>query len=103
LQTGQPERRKHRRFVMELDLLIVVAHGQLVVGQLRNMSSGGILFRCGVILPVGQLVEAELTWPLLMENGAALLLRVHGLIVRSDSEGTAISISKYHFHPSPSV
>ena len=88
---------------MELDLVIVVAHGPMVVGQLKNMSSGGILFRCGASLPVGQLVEAELTWPLLMENGAALLLRIHGIIVRSDSEGTAISISKYHFHPSPSV
>lgn len=88
---------------MELDLLVIAAHSQMIVGQVKNMSSGGILFHCGAILPVGQLVEAELTWPLLMENGATLLLRVHGIIVRSDSEGTAISISKYHFHPSPSA
>jgi hypothetical protein len=64
------------------------------------MSTGGLLFRCGVILPVGELIRADLSWPFPLESGQTLELRVQGMILRSDPAGTAISISKYQFHAS---
>ncbi|HEV3199467.1 MAG TPA: PilZ domain-containing protein [Bryobacteraceae bacterium] len=94
----QPNRRKHRRFAMELELRYTLTSGQTGTGEVLNMSTGGMLFRCGTVLPIGELIRADLTWPFLLEGGESLELRVHGMVLRSDLAGTAISISKYQIH-----
>ena len=65
------------------------------------MSAGGLLFRCETQLPVGEVIEADLTWPLPIETGQGLEFRVHGMICRSDSAGTAVSIGKHEFRRTP--
>jgi len=97
-ELAQPDRRKHRRFAMELELRYTLTSGQTGTGEVLNMSTGGLLFRCGNMLPVGELIRADLTWPFLLESGQPLELRVHGMILRSDLAGTAVSISKYQIH-----
>jgi len=84
---------------MELELRYTLTSGQTGTGEVLNMSTSGMLFRCGSMLPVGDLIRADLTWPFLLESGQPLELRVHGMIVRSDLAGTAISISKYQIRP----
>jgi hypothetical protein len=96
-ELAQPNRRKHRRFAMELELRYTLTSGQTGTGEVQNMSTGGLLFRCGIMLPAGELIRADLTWPFLLESGQPLELIVHGMILRSDLAGTAISISKYQF------
>ena len=96
-EAAQPNRRKHRRFLIELELRYRLASGKSGTGESVNMSSGGLLFSCEDPLPPGELIEADLTWPFLIENGQALELRVHGMILRSSVAGIAVSISKYQF------
>lgn len=91
------ERRRHRRFVMEFSLRYKLSSGQTGTGEVVNMSSGGLLFRGKQRLPLGELIEADLTWPFPLESGQSLELRVYGLVVRSSASGTAISISKHEF------
>lgn len=97
-ELAEPNRRKHRRFAMELELRYTLTSGQTGTGEVLNMSTGGLLFRCGSMLPAGELIRADLTWPFLLESGQSLELRVHGMVLRSDLAGTAISISKYQIH-----
>jgi hypothetical protein len=94
-ELARPNRRKHRRFAMELEVRYTLTSGQTGTGEVLNMSTGGLLFRCGIILPIGELIRADLTWPFLLESGQPLELLVHGMILRSDLAGTAISISKH--------
>ena len=82
---------------MELDLRYTLPSGQTGMGQLLNMSTGGMLFRCDNSLPLGELIDVALNWPFPLENGDALELYIHGIILRSTTSGTAISISKHTF------
>lgn len=66
-------------------------------GELVNISSGGLLFRSDAVLPKGELIEAELAWPSPMVAAQPLRLCIHGIIMRSDAGGTAVSIAKYEF------
>jgi hypothetical protein len=84
---------------MELELRYTLPSGALGSGEVLNMSTGGLFFRSGAVLPVGELIQADLTWPFLLDSGRALELQVHGMIIRSDPAGTAVSISKYQFRP----
>ena len=96
---AQPNRRKHRRLAMELKLRYTLESGETGTGEVLNMSTSGMLFRCGVMLPIGELIQAGLTWPFPLESGQPLELQVRGMILRSDLAGTAVSISKYQFRP----
>ena len=98
---ARPERRRHRRFSMELGLRYTLASGQTGTGEVINMSTGGLVFRGGIQLRAGELIQADLTWPFPLESGQSLELRVHGMVVRSDLMGTAVSISKYRFRAVP--
>jgi hypothetical protein len=89
--------------MMELGLRYVLESGKAGTGEVLNMSTGGLLFRCRIILPVGELIGADLTWPFPLESGKPLELRVRGMILRSDPAGTAISISKYEFRLAPNT
>jgi len=82
---------------MEMELRYQLSGGQSGAGELINISTGGLLFHCAETLPVGELLRADLTWPFPTQAGQPVELRVHGIIVRSDAQGTASSISKRHF------
>src|SRR5215831_6278920 len=80
------ERRVDRRYDIGLDLrwkLVkrrkVLDHG---TGRTIDLSSGGILFESGRLLPVGLNVELSISWPALLHNVAPMQLVVSGRIVR---------------------
>jgi hypothetical protein len=97
IDPAQADRRRHRRFSVGLDLVYRLLAGQSGRGKLANISSGGLLFQCEASFPKGELIEVELDWPELFEDRPPLRLCVHGLIVRSDAAGTAVTINKYEF------
>ena len=92
-----PERRRFRRYPVTLDLRYRLTSGVTGAGLVANMSSGGLLFHASTALPVGELIEADVAWPLRLNQVQALQVRVRGMIVRSSPAGTAISISRYEF------
>ena len=65
------------------------------------MSTGGLLFRGAIQLPIGELIEVVMAWPFLLNENQVLELRLRGMIVRSTPAETAISISKHEIHPAP--
>ena len=95
------DRRLQRRYPVELDLEYRVTHGGKVVssgsGRTANMSSGGLLFRAMGEAPNGRSVELSIRWPAVLGNEPFLELCVFGRIVRNDSNGIAVLMSRYNF------
>jgi hypothetical protein len=87
---------------MEMDLRYRLSSGVTGTGEVLNISTGGMLFRCDAPLPVGEVIRAEVTWPFLLQSGNPMELEVQGMIVRSGPEGIAVSIGRYHFRPGES-
>ena len=98
----QEERRRYRRFPVSLKLSYKLATGRMGTGEVADMSSGGLRFRGREPLPVGELIEADVSWPFLLNQTQPLDVHVRGMVVRSDERGIAISISRYEIrsrHP----
>lgn len=93
----RPDRRRHRRFPVALELQYRLLGGEGGTGELINISSGGLLFRSTSLLPKGELIEVELAWPTPLDAAQPTRLCIHGIIVRSDAGGTALTIGKYEF------
>ena len=97
---GFPDRRRHRRFPVALALEYRLRTGGGGEGRTMNMSSGGLCFATDRGLPRGEMIEVDIHWPAIQEHGQRLNLRMEGLILRSDSVETAVSVSKYEFRVS---
>ena len=97
------ERRTNRRFPISLKLRYLLSKSLSGEGQVRDMSSSGILFQCGAALPLGRNIEVILAWPFLLNGDCPLQLRILGRILRSDARGTAVSIRSYEFRTSSRV
>ena len=97
----QGDRRLQRRYPLELDLEFRVVDDDKVVstgiGKTGNMSSGGVLFYASEGVPTGPHVELAVRWPAVLGNAPFLELRIFGRLVRSDSQGIAMRMSRYHF------
>lgn len=96
------DRRLQRRYPLELDLEFRIVDGDQVVvatgaGRTGNISSGGVLFHVGDDVPTGADVELAVRWPAVLGNAPFIELRIFGRLVRHDSDGVAIRMSKYHF------
>ena len=75
-------------------------------GQSINLSSNGLLFTSEHILDVGMTVEADLQWPIKLDNRVALKLAVVGTIVRVESGNpmkAAMRIDRYELRISSAV
>jgi hypothetical protein len=97
----QGDRRLQRRYPIELDLEFRIVDDDKVVstgtGKTGNMSSGGVLFYPAEGVPSGPHVELSVRWPAVLGNAPFLELRIFGRLVRSDSQGIAMRMSRYHF------
>ena len=82
---------------MSLELQYRLLSGRTGRGELVNISSGGLLFRLDSLLPRGELIEVDLAWPSPLDAAEPARLSVHGIVMRSDSGGTAMTIAKYEF------
>ncbi len=99
--TIRGDRRLQRRYPLELDLEFRIIDGDKVVstgaGKTGNISSGGVLFYAAEGVPNGPHVELTVRWPAVLGNAPFLELRIFGRLVRNDSQGLAIRMSRYHF------
>jgi hypothetical protein len=100
-ETIRGDRRLQRRYPIELDLEFRIMDGDRVVstgaGRTGNMSSGGVLFHAAEGVPSGPHVELAVRWPAVLGNSPFLELRISGRLVRNDSGGVAMRMSRYHF------
>lgn len=94
---ANPEQRRYRRFKLSYQLRYAIRSGPAGEGQLVDIGSGGLFFRCNAILPAGRLIQVVLRWPLLLDGQCPLTLWIRGRILRSDPTGTAIELRKYEF------
>jgi hypothetical protein len=95
------DRRADRRYPILLDLRWKLIHRRRVVdvgtGITLDLSSGGVRFESGRLLPVGLNVELAISWPMLLRGVAPMQLVVHGRIVRSEGGRTAIRMTQHEF------
>jgi len=99
--TIRGDRRLQRRYPLELDLDFKITDGDKVVstgaGRTGNISSGGVFFHAAEGVPSGRHVELAVRWPAVLGNAPFLELRIFGRLVRNDSQGLAMRMSRYHF------
>src|SRR5580658_5277314 len=75
--------------------------GRIVLGESLNISSTGLLFTTAEVFPPGQVLQASIDWPMLLDNRIRLTLVVEGVVVRRTDEQTAMRIDKYQFKTRP--
>lgn len=92
-----PDRRRHRRFKLTFQLRYAIRYGLAGEGQLLDIGSGGLRFRCESPLPAGKAIRIVLAWPLLLNGECSLKLCIRGRILRSDQRGTVVELKKYEF------
>jgi hypothetical protein len=101
IQTVAGDRRGDRRYEIRLDMRWKLVRRRRVLesgsGRTVDFSSSGVLFEPGRQLPYGLNVELSISWPVLLHNVAPLQLVVHGRIVRSEKNRTAIRMSQHEF------
>lgn len=99
------DRRLQRRYPIELELEYRIIKDDRVVstgaGRTGNISSGGVLFHADNGLISGSCVELAVRWPAVLGNVPFLELCISGRLVRHDSNGVALRMSKYHFQRLP--
>ena len=97
----QGDRRLQRRYPLELDLEFRIVDNDKVVstgtGKTGNISSGGVLFYAAEGVPTGPHVELAVRWPAVLGDAPFIELRIFGRMVRSDSRGVAMRMSRYYF------
>jgi hypothetical protein len=95
------DRRIQRRYPVALELEYKVIAGGAVIGtgtgKTGNISSGGVLFLTEDRLTEGSAVELSIRWPAVSPAAPFVELRMSGRIVRSDLNGTAVEMRRYHF------
>ncbi|HUP04270.1 MAG TPA: PilZ domain-containing protein [Bryobacteraceae bacterium] len=95
------ERRRSRRYVLELPLQWKLVHRRRVVesgsGRTRDLSSQGLLFEAEKSLEPGGQLDISVAWPALLDGVAPLKLCVTGAIIRSGNGLTAIRIMQHEF------
>lgn len=100
-KTEQSERRAHARFSVKLRLRYRVLFSHIPQpaghGTTVKMSSHGILFTDGHVLPRGAKVDVEIDWPVKLDGRVPLKLIIHGSVIRSEAVSVALEIRRHEF------
>lgn len=94
---AQPEQRRSLRFPVSLKLSYTLGSSASGEGEVCDMSSGGLFFRGGEILPIGKRISVVVQWPLMLDGNCPLKVWIRGRVLRSDRRGTAIELLGYEF------
>jgi hypothetical protein len=70
---------------------------RIIVGESLNISSKGLLFIASEAFTAGEVVEAFIDWPMLLDSRIRLTLVVEGVITRTAKDYTAMQIDRYEF------
>jgi hypothetical protein len=74
-----------------------VTSGERGYGELSNIGSTGLLFRCDGRFVSGEVIDISLRWPFLLNGHCPLQLCIRGRVLRSSETGTALAITRYEF------
>ena len=92
------EQRRNQRFDLRLPFEIVRAGAnQKSIGETRNVSSTGVLFKSETTVEVGQPIEYLITFPKPPGSRAVVRLKCVGKIVRGEEETFAATLERYEF------
>ena len=104
LETPRSDQRLHRRYAISLDVQYKLRNNGEVTrfgtGKTSNISSSGIFFQTGGVLPTDGEIELLMKWPFFLDGDCPLKLVVQGRIVRSDANGTAVQALRHEFRTS---
>ena len=84
----RPDRRTKRRYKLRLEMQFRVC-GHWSVSRwakagLRDISSGGVCFRCSKPCPVGSYVEMIIDWPVKRDDLQKMSIEATGVVVRCE-------------------
>jgi hypothetical protein len=95
------DRRLDRRYTLTLDLRWRLVRRRKVLdsgnGRTLDLSSRGVLFDAGRVLPVGLNIELSIAWPALLHNIAPMQLAVSGRIIRAEGGKAAVRMIQHEF------
>lgn len=66
-------------------------------GRTKSISTSTVLLESEVLLPIGMVVELDITWPIRVDNRVEMDLHVLGRTIRADGNFTTISILRHEF------
>jgi hypothetical protein len=94
-----PEQRKSKRFELRLPLELVRNGLERIseMGETRNLSSTGVLFRTPFVVELGQHVEYLITLPA-AGQGSDVRIRCVGKVIRQANDAEfAATLERYEF------
>ena len=101
MDTINGERRQQKRYQVHLAIHYRVsqrgARPCSGSGSTRDISTGGLSFRCRRNLPVGSHIELNIDWPARHGDNYPIELQLTGFVVRSDGGRTAVRITSHRF------
>src|SRR5690349_11111774 len=95
------DRRGKQRFqiAQELRYKLLVRGARIIAAGTAtslNISSSGLWFSTPN-LPPRLPIEVSINWPAMLDQSRLMQLTLHGAVVRSNDEGTAVTIHRYEF------
>jgi hypothetical protein len=97
---NQPERRKRRRFPLNLNAKYAVIGKDLNgAGTTVNISSEGVLIVSPQILPPGTQIQMMIDWPNIARFRTITLQIISGTVIRSKDNQMVVTFSRYEFRP----
>jgi PilZ domain len=92
------EQRRNQRFDLRLPFEIVRGGtNPKSIGETRNVSSTGVLFKSEATVEVGQPIEYLITFPKAPGSRAVVRLKCVGKVVREHDEAFAATLERYEF------
>jgi hypothetical protein len=94
------EQRKNQRFDLRLPFELVRGGvASKAVGETRNVSSTGVLFKADAAMEIGQSIEYFITFPKAPGSHAEVRLKCVGKVVRGDEQHAAFAatLERYEF------
>ncbi len=101
LESIAGDRRADRRYRIEMEVgWRVRRRGRLWLagnGTTIELSSGGILFDAGEVLPAGMRIELTIAWPVMLNGTTPMQMVVYGRTVRAIASQIAVRMDQHEF------
>lgn len=83
-----------RTYKLALQLQYKLHSGEKGTGESISIDLERLAMRCSSRIPVGEVAEVDIAWPLLAGGRDPLVLRIQGVVAWSDQGSAIISIGK---------
>ncbi len=83
-----------RTYKLALQLHYKLHSGEKGTGESISIDLERLAMRCSAPIPIGEVAEVDIAWPLLAGGRDPLVLRIQGVVAWSDQESAIISIGK---------